>query len=168
MEKLLALDLSTNTGFAYGSPAGEPIFGTKKLPSTGDDIGRFSDAFVQWLDDLITLEGFDFMVFESPILSAGKTSAVTARKLMGLAVLTELVAFRRHIPCREGNLMTVKKFFAGSGRASKQDMINAAAKYGWYVRTDDEADALGLWAWSVTRLTNVRRFDMGMLGAEHA
>lgn len=39
---------------------------------------------------------------------------------------------------------SLKKFFTGSGTASKEDMIAAAEASGWVVGSDDEADAAGL------------------------
>ena len=39
---------------------------------------------------------------------------------------------------------SLKKFFAGTGTASKERMIEAANKQGWEVTSDDEADAAGL------------------------
>ncbi|NRA88326.1 MAG: hypothetical protein HRU28_13255, partial [Rhizobiales bacterium] len=41
--KVLTLDLATKTGFAVGdiSNGDRPVSGVQKLPSTGNDIGRF-------------------------------------------------------------------------------------------------------------------------------
>lgn len=39
---------------------------------------------------------------------------------------------------------SLKKFFAGTGTASKDDMLTAALACGWTVGSDDEADAAGL------------------------
>ncbi len=44
LPKILALDLATRLGWACGSPDGEPHYGSKLLPSTGAEIGRFGDA----------------------------------------------------------------------------------------------------------------------------
>lgn len=165
MRKIASLDLSSNTGWACGYPDGEPLFGTWRLPSTGEDVGRFAAAFDVCLNDFIAVESPDLLGFEAPILSAGKTSIDTARKLMGLAWHTEFVCRRRGIPCREGNLMTIKKFFAGSGHASKDDMVRRAYQLGWKVKNDNEADSLGLWSWLVhlDYPDHARRFAPGFL-----
>ena len=78
LPKILALDLATKSGWACGSPDGEPRYGTKVLPSTGEDIGRFAAAYNEWLLDMITLESPALIVFEAPIL-AGQTTLTTAR-----------------------------------------------------------------------------------------
>ncbi|ACL58478.1 hypothetical protein [Methylobacterium nodulans] len=148
LRKILTLDLATRCGWACGAPGSEPTYGTKVLPSTGEDIGRFADAFNTWLLDMITLENPALIVFEAPIL-AGQTTLATARKLTGLAWHTEFVCRVREVRCKEAHLQSVKKFFAGSGRADKEAMIAAARRFGWAPKTSDEADALGLWAFSV-------------------
>ncbi len=143
--RILALDLATRTGFAVGEASGEPRFGTKVIGRPGESIGKFANLFDEWLSDMITLEAPELIVFEAPILPA-RTTPDTARKLMGLAFLTELICYRRDVRCREANIMTVKKFFTGRGRASKAEMIEAAASHGWICKDDNEADALGVWA----------------------
>lgn len=165
--RILGLDLATSVGFAVGDPEnGEPRFGTHRLPSTGDDIGRFLHAFDYVLSDIITLENPTNVVFEAPIL-ATRTTISTARKLMCLAGHTELVCLRRSISCRECHLQTVKKFFTGSGRADKAAMIEAAKRHGWLVEDDNAADALAVWALAVHSVSPGagRRFQAGQLGA---
>lgn len=149
MRNLVFLDLATNLGWASGPPSGNPRFGTKTLPSTGAEVGRFLAAYDEWLNDFIALEDPALVAYEAPILSAGKTGVSTARKLMGLASHTEFVCHNRSIRVFEANLMTVKKRFAGSGKAQKEDMIAVAQRYGWNVRTEHEADACGGWAFAV-------------------
>lgn len=164
MRSILALDLATQLGFAVGMPGSEPRYGTKVLPSTGEDIGRFGHAYDEWLSDMITLENPGLVVFEAPIL-AGQTTITTARKLGGLAWHTEFVCHRREVRCAEHHLQSVKKFFAGNGRASKEDMIAAARRQGWDPKTDDAADALGLWSCAVHQVApqHAERFKVGAL-----
>jgi crossover junction endodeoxyribonuclease RuvC len=164
VRKILALDLATRCGWACGAPGTEPTYGTKVLPSTGEDIGRFAGAFNEWLLDMMTLEDPGVVVFEAPVL-AGTTSLATARKLYGLAWHTEFCCQMRQVRVMEHHLQSVKKFFAGSGRASKDDMIAAAHRQGWAPKDDNAADALGLWACAVHQLApaHARRFQMGGL-----
>lgn len=165
--RILAIDLSSHTGFAIGDTDGEPRCGTLELPKTGEDVGTFLLAFDCWIRDIVALEKPTVICFEAPILMAGKTSLATARKLMGLASHTEFVAADLHITCREANIMTVKAFFAGTGRASKDDMIAAARRYGWTPRNDNEADALAVWSYSSHTMApqHSARFRMGVMGA---
>src|SRR5207245_199888 len=115
---------------------------------------------------LLTWRNVGFVVFEVPILPK-KTSIMTVRKLTGLAWETEKVCRRRSIKCREGRASSVKKFFAGTGKAQKVDTINVCRRYGWNVRVDDEADACALWAYSVSLYApeHAARFALGPIGA---
>ena len=158
--KILALDLATRTGWACGAVNGEPRWGIKVIARPHTDVGAFASAYDLWLSDMITVEQPDLLVFEAPILPR-QTTLDTARKLMGLAFLTELIAFRRDLACREVNIRTVKKFFAGHGHAAKSDMIDAARRHGWNVKDDNEADALGVWA--LAAHARGRRVELGEL-----
>jgi crossover junction endodeoxyribonuclease RuvC len=165
---IVALDLATATGWCSGQSDGEPRYGTLTLPSTGSDIGRFALAFHEWLDAFLAVERPDTVVFEAPILTGGKTSIDTARKLLGLAYHTELICAMRSIRVREANLMTVKKNFAGHGRADKDTMQHVARKYGWRPTDEHQADALAVWASAVQTMApkDAGRFAMGPLGAK--
>lgn len=169
LPKILALDLATRTGWCVGAPDEDPRYGTKVLPSTGEDIGRFAYAFNEWLLDMITLESPALIVFEAPIL-AGKTNLNTARKLTGLAWHTEFVANHRQVRCAEHHLQSVKKFFAGSGRADKAEMIAAARRLGFDPKDDNAADAIGLWCCTVHERApqHAARFKLGALGSVRA
>lgn len=168
MKKVLALDLATRTGWAVGQIEGEPVYGTHLLPETGSDIGSFLLAFDQWLHDMLTVHAPTLVVFEAPIL-AGRTQLATVRKLACLAGHTEFVCAGRQTRRMEADLQTVKKFFAGHGRADKAAMIAMARRYGWFPKDDNAADALGLWSYAVfcvDRGTGSRRFYLGALGAQ--
>lgn len=152
---ILALDTATVTGWALGSLDCEPESGHMRLPKTGDDIGRFINAYRDWLREMIRRHEPTELVFEAALLSPGKfTNAQTIRKLNGLAAMTESVASECGLRCSEGNLSTIRKHFVGQGRAPKeapdgrkwfktQVMERCEAK-GWSPDNDDEGDALAL------------------------
>jgi Holliday junction resolvasome RuvABC endonuclease subunit len=165
LPKILFLDLATRAGWCVGAPDETPRYGTKVLPSTGEDIGRFAAAYNEWLLDMITLESPGLVVFEAPIL-AGRTNLTTARKLTGLAWHTEFVCNLRQVRVREHHLQSIKKMFAGSGRADKDAMIAAARRLGFDPKDDNQADALGGWCCTVhERAPHHSRLKMGALGA---
>lgn len=168
MRSLAFLDLATNIGWASGRPDGDPRFGTKTLPSTGNDIGRFARAFDEWLNDFIAVEQPALIAFEAPIIRSGSTHISTARKLTGLAWHTEFVCGQREVRYFEANLMTLKKDFAGHGHAGKDDMIAVARRYGWQVQTEHEADACAGWAFTIKQKAPqfAGRFAAGPLGAK--
>lgn len=167
MRRIGFLDLASTIGWAAGPADCDPQFGTQRLPNTQDDIGRFVDAYDVFLTDWIGFYELNYVGFEAPIHTGGKTSFNTARKLLALASHTEFVCRRRNVRCEEAHIGTIKKSFAGSGRAQKSDMEHIARRYGWAVRNDHEADALGGWVLAVTKLTpqHAGRFLAGPLGA---
>ena len=64
----------------------------------------------------------------------------------GLSGVLAEVCFRRKIPFLRATATAVKKALAGSGRASKEEMVAAARERypALNVRNHDEADALGV------------------------
>lgn len=147
---LLALDLATVTGWAFWRPGADVRSGVCKLPRTGEDVGRFLCAFEDWLKPFLELERPARVVFEAPILTAGKTDINTARKLMSLAAFTEVVCRRSGIrQYFEVNNATVRKHFVGVGRARdrrtlKDLTLDACRARGWDPRDDNAADALAV------------------------
>lgn len=157
---ILALDLSTRTGWAVcgpdyrpatpleavnGAPRADVRSGVHVIASPGAPIGPFLNAFHVWLGNKIELHKPHALVFEAPILTGGKTSLDTARKLMALAALTELIAWQAEMPIvREVNVASVKKFWTGNGHARKDEMMAAARARGFAPRDDNEADALAV------------------------
>lgn len=171
MRKMLCLDLATTTGWACApvdvASVSEIRHGTKTMPKTGDDIGRFLFDYDEWLNAMIDVEDPAIIVYEAPILSSGKTTPATARKLMGLGSHTEFVCESRGVMVREINLATVKKSFAGHGHADKEQMVAAAERAGFVVKDDNDADACALWATALKIYKPVehrRLFDRGLFG----
>lgn len=164
---ILALDLATATGWCAGVPDNpNPDFGHFVIPPTGDDVGAFGLKFAEWFKAHIERLKPELIIFEAPILPK-QCQPMTARKLMGLAFMVEMMARHRNIRCREGRASTVKKYFAGSGRAQKADTMAMCRRYGWQVKTYDEADACALWAYAVCCFSpeHAKRFSLGGLNA---
>ena len=153
---LLTLDLATITGWAYlGSPSDKPMSGTHKIaPADKSDAGFFIE-FEKFIDDLLTLHNPHTVVFEAPFMGSIK-NLNTARRLIGFAVLTELVSAKKGVSrIKEVNNSTVKKFFTGNGRAEKKDMIFKCHQKGWKPKDDNEADALAILAFSMSTIMGV-------------
>lgn len=163
---ILTLDLATNLGWTCGKPWEVPRFGHHVLPSTGENIGRFAAAFDDWLTGKLEAERPSLVVFEAPILPV-QTTPSTVRKLTGLAWHTEFVCFGRRIECAEGRASSVRKLVVGSGKAKKPDVMHVCRRYGFKVETDDEADSIALWIFTVIKRApeHAQRFSLGPLGA---
>lgn len=150
---LLALDLGTHTGVAYGvpgTPAPRIECETWDLPSGGGaDVGPFMAAFEAALADRL-MRGVSTLVFEAPFVGPTMLGNMhTARRLIGLPALCEMLAHQRGIPCFECAIPTVKARFAGHGRADKAMMMREAKRRGFRIANDHEADAVACWWWAV-------------------
>lgn len=150
MKRVLALDLSSHTGWAIDRPTGgeKPLSGVVDLPLDGDEYGRAFVAFEQFLCDAIAAHAPDAVAFEAPLMHRGSnfiTTEQTVRLLFGLAAITELVAHRSGLMAYEVNVATVKRHFAGNGRATKADMMARCRQLGWEVKDHNAADACAVW-----------------------
>lgn len=146
-EGLLALDLATRTGFAHWRPGERVILGTNVLPRTGPDVGWFLEKFCEWLRPTITHLAPVRVVFEAPWVGPN-THQDTARKLLCLAGITELVCRWEGAPYCEANIPTVRRHFIGHGRMPRKDAKAAtmarAKLLGMDPEDDDQADAFAL------------------------
>lgn len=163
--RVLALDLSTNTGWACGSTEGTPVsHGVCAMPKTGEDIGWYLAHFRNWLNEALDDMEPDQIVFEAPIMPK-MTSIATLRKLYSLAGVTELVARDRKILVTEAQLDHIRGHFVGISRAPrdvpkdkrrqwiKDKVITECRKRGFSVSGDDDADALALLSLRLSQLS---------------
>lgn len=167
---LLTLDLSSRVGWTLGDIADSHFrSGVHRLPSTGEDIGAFAEAFDAWLHG--TALDADHVVFESPILPR-QTMLATVRKLSGLCWHTEFFAKMNNIRCEEANIQHIKKFISGKGDAKKPEMVRAVELMGFKPEDDNEADAIATRLYVIGRqrpdLLRAMKFDLGPLGMASA
>ena len=154
---LLCLDLATMIGWCKGDGTRFPMYGSHKLPSTGDDIGAFLSAYHSWLIE--QLNGVDRIVFEAPIIK-NFDNGHTVTKLHSLAGHTEFVANRKGIVCRKAQPLSIKKSFLGhvkrfpkgtKAAERKAPMIQRAIDLGFKPENSDEADAIAIFLHVLTR-----------------
>jgi len=154
--RVLALDLATTTGWAYGVPGSIPKFGHIRFTKAGSPRAETYRAFRDWLEATWNVRGEqpDAVVYESPMVPAlmqGKTNINTIRLLTGLSAILEEWCVGK-VDCQEARVSDVRTFFVGSnmkGAQAKLLTIHRCRMIGWDVETTDEADALALWSyWS--------------------
>lgn len=68
--------------------------------------------------------------------------AHATRSLWGMAGLIEAVSAHFQLPAFDMPPLSIKKFAAGNHRASKEDMIAAAKRFGYTGNNEHEADAI--------------------------
>lgn len=135
MSAVLALDLATNTGYAYRGPFGDVragVFscGVTRLESPGMRFLKFS----RWLRSLIQQAGITCVCFEAPHHRGGASTTVA----VGLATHVMSVCAELSVEHFSVHTQQLKKFATGKGNASKEDMIEAL---GMGAMDDNEADA---------------------------
>jgi hypothetical protein len=157
---ILALDLGNKTGWA--SSHGDSVCsGTWDLAKFGPSVGQKLVGFECHLQAM-SLE-CSTMIFETPWVGP-KTHQHTARLLMSLAGVTEMVAGRHNAHCYEIGAPTWRKHFLGIGRTtgvgSKQkhrgDMKRLAMErcrmLGFDPKSEDEAEAIGILDYALATL----------------
>ncbi len=89
----------------------------------------------------------------------GKGEGIEAvRRLVGKAAVLEMRCADQDIPCFEIHNGTVKKQFAGNGRAEKSDMVDACILRGWTPPDPNAADAAAVLECAVRSLKHKEQF----------
>lgn len=147
---ILALDVASSSGWAFGSIGDTPQHGVFTLPPSGDDLGRALHTFATWLSAKVRELQPREIVFEAPILPA-QTNIKTLKKLYCLAGMVEFIAAIEGVPCSEITAGEWRKAFLGPyyPKSSTRDelkraVIAACRQMGWEPRQDDDADAMGI------------------------
>jgi hypothetical protein len=142
-QKILALDLGTNTGWAIRSEHNQITSGTESFkPQRFEGGGMRYLRFGRWLEEINQLtNGIDQIYFEE------------VRRHLGVDAAHAYGGFLAHLTawCEDQNIPylgipvgTIKKHITSKGNASKSEVMNAVRKLGFNPVDDNEADALGL------------------------
>lgn len=137
-DKILALDVATNTGFCTRSGSGTWNLSPKKDESKGMRLIRFKAK----LKDICTVEAISLVVFEGAV-SYGKFPNMVGAEMIGVLKLfceENSIEYRSYMPTE------IKKSATGKGNAKKDMMVKAAQeKYNMVGNDDNQADALHLY-----------------------
>lgn len=144
---LLALDLGTKTGYAFGAPgcivSGTEDFKANKFAGGGMRFLQFR----RWLDRFKEAPGLTEVVYEGVRAHAGVDAAHVYGGFM--ATLTQWCEVQ-NIPYQGVPVGTIKKYWTGNGNAKKEQMIAAAEALGFKPKDDNEADAIALFFYQTT------------------
>jgi Holliday junction resolvasome RuvABC endonuclease subunit len=180
---LLALDLARRVGWAavpttYRSPA-FPVpneqfeklrFGSHQLVKPTAPAGAVYLALHQWFTATLKELQPHYVAVEAAF--APQPFRQGSEMAFGLAAIIEMNCHYRNIPLYRAATVTIKKFWTGNHRATKDVMIEFAEKRGLEVQDDNAADACALADYMVADLTlnghwpprrgkDVSRIDMG-------
>lgn len=147
--KLLSLDLSTHTGWAFGSVGENPRYGVWELGSDGNH-GRYFSSLANSLQNAFDVMKPDLVVFEAPLPPAAPKSIAssekTVRVLIGLAAVTEMICHEWAIRCEEASCRDARQLVMGKQPVpAKEGVIAWCRMMGWPPQDDNAADALVLW-----------------------
>jgi hypothetical protein len=152
---ILALDLSTHVGWAYGSPGQNepPIGGVIHLPPMRmDDLGRLFAALDNELEDAIALHQPALVVQEAALVIADGS----ARMLIGLSAHVESNCYRNSVRCKSVSVDHARSFVLGRARfptgTTKTYVIQWARSQGYEPKDDNHADALLMWRYACARI----------------
>ena len=138
---ILALDCGTKTGYATNLLNGEGSGVVDFKPKARESGGMRFLRFASWLSEMFDLVKPSVVTYEMPHNRGGSATEV----LNGMVAIVQKECASRGIEYTSVHSATLKKFATGSGRANKEDMIQACNdKLSKSVKDDNEADALWL------------------------
>ena len=154
--RVLGLDQGTDTGFAHGEPGGMPISGVIRL-GTIKDRGARLNAYRRELLNIVVANSIGKIVFESP-WEGPATSNAQRRVSYGLIAVIRMVAAQSNVRCDEISPSEWRKKFGAPTNAPrsvkdyderrkliKAGTVRRCRALGYAPRSDDEADATGIW-----------------------
>lgn len=157
---ILALDLSSKTGWAYGqiNARSPEAFGTWMLPAIGGEGARYC-AFENELAAAILALQPARMIMEAPLTFQallGVSNMRTMAQQLTLRGIGYSEAYRASIPISEASSDLVRTEVLGQGRfpkgTVKQVVMAHCWAQGWKVDDDNAADAILTWAFLAARL----------------
>jgi hypothetical protein len=152
MKTILALDLATTSGWAYGPPGATPTSGSIRFASAGASHEAIFASAVEWTTQVCDSRRPDVIVWEAPLATSfkrGSTNASTTALLYGLPAVVGTAAYC----CGYYNLLkadtrAVRLHFIGKNPRriiAKRMVIEQCKAMGWSPKDDNEADALATW-----------------------
>lgn len=154
---LLALDVATVTGFAWGPVDGTPKADTVRFAKNGAIDDEVWASATKWLANFLAGYSPDVVAIEAPIMTSQShngTNPATQMRLLGLqAVLRNVVALKLARPAKLVHVQSARKFFIGHGNLTGEEAKRRAKarciELGWLTEesaTHDKADAMCVWA----------------------
>jgi hypothetical protein len=150
MKRILALDLATRTGFAFGAAGEKPRFGSIRFASVGASHEAVFGKAITWAHGMFRDLAPDQVAYEEPMqFRGGKSRAGNDEILYGLPAIMQGVAHNLGIhDVRKAAVRDVRLHFIhrnAKREIAKRETMRRCRLLGWDVRDDNEADALALW-----------------------
>jgi len=156
---ILALDLATVTGWAFGSPGEMPQSGIVRFGRPNPSHGEIAADAIAWIIEFLSEMKPVQIVFEQPLppnFTGGHTTLKTGMVTMGLPFLLQGIAYKFGIFNVEGvRVSDVRSFFIGENMKSeeaKRLTFERCQKLGFAPKDDNQSDALALWCYQCAKI----------------
>ena len=145
MTVVLSLDLGTKTGWALLRADGRVESGQEKFDlKQGEGQGARYVKFRRWLVEMKAAHpDIGELVYEQ-VMGHGAFQVISAHVYGGMLATVQAFGEHHQIAYRGIGVSTIKKQFAGHGKASKTDVIRQCEALGFRPCSDNEADAIAL------------------------
>ncbi len=153
MKKILSLDLSSRTGWAFQSEDGAIASGVTPFLGTLNPGSRWL-RFDGWLDAWSEVKP-ELIVYEEPIAHFKHRNGLGQG--FGFEAILRLHCTRNEIRCEGVNVSVLKKWATGHGNATKWQMVTFARQFKPDVSDDNESDAILLLEYTKDRILKVKR-----------
>ena len=153
--RILALDVATATGAAFGGSRDTPRFWTINLGASASHEGaRYAQLFID-VRRIIDANQPDLLALEAPLAAGGGGKSNRAQLAMGLRGCVMAAAFMAGVPVKQAHAASIRKHFIGHGRLPRKDAKRATIgrcwQLGWKAQNDNEADALAIFDFFASR-----------------
>jgi hypothetical protein len=150
---VLAFDLATTTGWAYGEPGATPIYGSKRFGSKGASLPAKAWHAERWLREMLNAVKPGLVVYEAPMPTGrtiGKTRTETTTTLHGLIwQLGAITHGLNYFQLESASILAVRNHFLGTcdleRKSGKLKTIDICYRLGFEPADDNAADAIALW-----------------------
>lgn len=139
---ILAIDIGTITGVAYGGGVQGCHSASRNFSNHTHDYALLGLRFSKWIEELIIEHKPSSLAIERPFFSSKHAEAGVL--LHGLCWEANRLGRIHGISRSEYGPMEIKRFFTGSGKAQKSDMIEEAKRRGFNPANSHEADSIAL------------------------
>lgn len=141
---ILALDLGTKTGWAVLRVDGKVESGTVNFSlKKNEGQGQRYVKFRHWLVEIKNTHDLTHIYYEV-VMGHGAFAVIAAHVFGGMLATMQAFGEHHQIPYEGFGVSTIKKRFAGHGKATKGDMIAQCRALGFTPADDNEADAIAL------------------------
>lgn len=172
--KVMAFDIATQTGVAFGPAGGTPRAVSVDLGKGLPEGQKFS-RMMRMVDQFLTMHEPDLVVYEAAIGGAN-----SSQYLIGLVACLRGVAANHKLDAKPVYLASVRKHFLGkhltakdfiglnsyaAKKQIKRVVVNQCRSLGWDVEDDNEADACAAWEYACVTMAGVQARPGGLFDA---